>query len=60
MKFEKLGSNFKSFYFFNKRDKIDQLSVCIRIFGDLELIPEDLKITMAKVMDMTKTNKKLV
>lgn len=40
------------------RDKIDQLKVCIRVFGDLSLLPLDLQQTMAKVMDMTKHHNK--
>ena len=44
-------------YFF-QRDKCDKLGVCIRIFGNLALLPEDLQKTIAKVMTLTKDNNK--
>jgi len=42
-----------------EKDKCDKLGVCIRIFGNLALLPEDLQKTIAKVMTLTKDNNKL-
>ena len=42
------------------REKIDKLGVCIRIFGDISLVPTDLQQTIAKVMHTTKHNNKYI
>jgi undecaprenyl diphosphate synthase len=41
-----------------QREKIDELKVCVRIFGDISLLPKDLQKVIAQVMDMTKDNDK--
>lgn len=38
----------------NEREKIDELKVCIRMFGELSLLPFDLQQTIAKVMEISK------
>jgi len=42
-----------------EKEKIDKLGVCVRIFGDISLVPADLQQTIAKVMRLTKDNNKL-
>jgi ditrans,polycis-polyprenyl diphosphate synthase len=48
-KFEKL---------LEEEEKIQKLSVCIRVLGDLSMVPDDLANLMAKVMANTKDNQK--
>ena len=45
-------------YTYNNREKIDELKVCIRVFGNMALLPRDLQQTMSKVMEMTKHHRK--
>lgn len=42
------------------RDKLMENGLCIRVIGNLSLLPEDLRKLIAKVMIITKNNKKLV
>jgi len=43
----------------NEKDKIDELQVSIRIFGDMKLLPTDLQKTIAKVVEISKHHSKL-
>ena len=45
--------------FFIKRDKLKEFDVCIRMIGDLSMMPNDLQQTMSKIMEITKQNKTL-
>lgn len=38
----------------DEKDKIDELKVCIRMFGEMSLLPVDLQQTVAKVMEISK------
>lgn len=40
------------------RDKLMEHGICVRIIGNLSLIPEDICKLIAKAMIMTKDNKK--
>lgn len=42
-----------------EKDKIDELEVCIRMFGDIKLLPKDLQETIAKIIDISKKHTKL-
>lgn len=42
-----------------EEDKIRENQICIRIFGDLSLIPKELQTLMAKIMDISKNNNRL-
>lgn len=41
------------------RDKLMEHGLCIRVIGNLSLLPEDLRKLIAKAMIITKNNKKL-
>jgi undecaprenyl diphosphate synthase len=41
------------------RDKLKKFDICIRMIGDLSLLPDDLQQTMGKIMEITKDNKTL-
>ena len=43
-----------------KREKIDELNVCIRIFGNIALLPVDLQHIVANVIETTKNNNKYI
>lgn len=38
----------------NEKEKIDQMQVCIRVFGDISLLPEGLQQIISQVVDMSK------
>jgi ditrans,polycis-polyprenyl diphosphate synthase len=42
-----------------ERDKIKENQVCIRVFGDLSLLPKELQLLMAKIIDISKNNSRL-
>jgi len=42
-----------------EKEKIDKLGVCIRIFGELKMLPLDLQQLVSKVMKMTRKNTNL-
>lgn len=42
------------------RDKLMEQGLCIRVIGNLSLLPEDLRKVIVKVMIITKNNKKLI
>jgi undecaprenyl diphosphate synthase len=46
------------FFLCNLREKLDKMGVCVRIFGDQSLLPNDLQKIIAKIMHITKHNKK--
>ena len=40
------------------RDKLQEHGVCIRVIGNLSLIPQDIRKLMAEAMHITKHNNK--
>ena len=42
------------------RELIQKHEVCIRVLGDLEMLPRDVQEIVAKTMTMTRNNKRLV
>ena len=40
------------------RDKLMELGVCIRVIGNLTLLPQDIQTLIAQAMILTKDNKK--
>ncbi|CAF1102947.1 unnamed protein product [Brachionus calyciflorus] len=38
----------------NEKEKIDELKVCVRFFGNISLLPHDLQVIISKVVEMTK------
>ncbi|KAL1494438.1 hypothetical protein ABEB36_010037 [Hypothenemus hampei] len=45
---------------FQEQDKLMEYGVCIRVIGNLTLLPEDLRQLMAKAMLITKDNNKAI
>lgn len=43
----------------NEKDKIMELGVCIRIIGEITLLPADLQQIVAKVINLSKVNRNL-
>lgn len=43
----------------DEREKIEKLQICIRVFGQISLLPQDLQKILAKVIDMSKNHTKL-
>lgn len=41
-----------------ERDKLAEVGVCIRVFGKISLLPEDLQRIIAQMIEMTQDNKK--
>jgi ditrans,polycis-polyprenyl diphosphate synthase len=42
----------------DEKEKINKLKVCIRIFGDIRLLPVDLQKLIAQVVEISKHNSK--
>ena len=42
----------------DEKDKINKLKVCIRMFGDITLLPVDLQKMIAQVVEISKHNSK--
>ncbi|RNA39840.1 dehydrodolichyl diphosphate syntase complex subunit DHDDS [Brachionus plicatilis] len=43
----------------DEKEKINKLKVCIRFFGNVSLLPQDLQVIISKVVQMSKHNKNL-
>jgi ditrans,polycis-polyprenyl diphosphate synthase len=43
----------------DEKEKLDEMGVCVRIFGDLTLLPPDLRQILAKVINTTRHHKSL-
>ncbi len=42
----------------DEKEKINKLKVCIRMFGDITLLPVDLQKLIAQVVEISKDNSK--
>jgi len=46
------------FFFFFARDKLMEHGVCIRVIGNLTLVPQDIQKLIAQAIILTKDNNK--
>ena len=48
----------KNVYFLLSSELIERHGVCIRVLGDIKLLPRDVQESVAKAVTMTKNNNK--